>query len=570
MDELKQRIVEKILTQIDPTTFTQDVSGVELGRRQGQMALVQQLVSSFTASLEEENVQLSTSERNNLLGQVVTEVMSYRPRLEVTQALDIQPTVQRLARRGTWDTALVDYLRACIGAGRSVLVSGEAGAGKTTLLSVLATLAPDARIVSLEDVAQLRIDRRHVIRLQGQGSDLFEAALRLSPDWLVIDELTPEMAFSALQAMAAVPVMATLKGTSARSALGRLVDWVLDAAPGLSEVLAARLVADHVDVMVNVSRQFEGSHQVNEVVEVLSDPTGELGLRVVTVVTRNSAGEMAATGVESAFVKDASRVSVVQRLPHAQPPPEMPVSAPAVTAMPLSPEPVPMPGETMSMDDTLPMEAPTIPEVVAVPLPVEEAPAAPPPPAPAKKGFLAGLFGGGKKPKGPTLDTAVSAAARGAAIAATTEMTDFATAGAPPVVQKMTTYLQGDDLFDMSYAIEDGPEFLGETGIGLAETIGEGTPKRVTGFEVWMFDKETLETPSGVVLSEGAYADEALREKYAVRGSVVPARPGESVVLDTGPVRMEARVKDVAFDADGLAFDRFTVELTAWRGKGAN
>jgi hypothetical protein len=472
----------------------------------------------------------------------VAEVLSYGPRAKVAKSLEVQPTVERLVRRGTWNEAVVEYLRACIAAGRGVLVSGEAGAGKTTLLGVMATLAPDARMVSVERVAQLETEHEHVVRLHGESADLLDWALRLSPDWLVMDEVTPETALMALQAMAAVPVLATIKGTSARSALGRLVDWVLDASQGISEDLALRLIADHVDVVVNVARQFEGSHRVTEVIEVLSDAEAEVGMRLVTLVALDGAGELAGTGAGSAFVTSA----LLGRLPRVEVPPELPVTPVIAEIQPL-PEVAP-PDEEVAL-------LPVAPETAA---------------APEKKGVLAGLLGGRRRPKGPTLETAVSAAARGAAIAATTEMTDYSQVAAPPVVQKITTYLQGDDLYDVSYAIEDGEEFLGEMGVGLTEVVAEGPPRRVAGFEVWMFDKETLDTPTAVMLSEGAYADEARRGKHVARGDVVAATPGERLVLDTGVLRMEARLAGVVLGEDGLSVEQATIELAAWRGEGAS
>ena len=64
----------------------------------------------------------------------------------------------------------------------------------------------------------------------------------------------------------------------------------------------------------------------------------------------------------------------------------------------------------------------------------------------------------------------------------------------PPVVQFMTTYMLGDDLYDDSFSI-DAPtgEFLGECGVGISETIGVGDPKKVTAFEVWLFDKNDIQ-----------------------------------------------------------------------------
>lgn len=72
------------------------------------------------------------------------------------------------------------------------------------------------------------------------------------------------------------------------------------------------------------------------------------------------------------------------------------------------------------------------------------------------------------------------------------QKTDYAARGEEaPIAQFVTTYMLGDDLFDDSFSV-DSPagEFLGECGVGISETIGVGDPKRVTAFEVWIFDKK--------------------------------------------------------------------------------
>ena len=143
-----------------------------------------------------------------------------------------------------------------------------------------------------------------------------------------------------------------------------------------------------------------------------------------------------------------------------------------------------------------------------------------------------------RPPKGaPSIDTAVSPAARGAALSATAERTDYASEGRPPVVQFMTTYLHGDDLYDDTFSIETATgQFLGETGVAIAETIDEKEGKKVTAFEVWLFDKNDIRTVTKVVMSEYAFADDAIKmeiivtfmasveETFAgVRTSTVPA-----------------------------------------------
>lgn len=182
------------------------------------------------------------------------------------------------------------------------------------------------------------------------------------------------------------------------------------------------------------------------------------------------------------------------------------------------------------------------------------------------------LFGR-KPPAGP--ETARSAAAAGAQISAAVEKTDFTATGIePPVVQFMTTYLHGDDLYDDSFSVETpSGEFLGETGVGISETIGSGSDaKRVTAFEVWLFDKNDIRTVTKVLMSDHAFNDDALRAKLETKGEANMARPGEKLILETATLRIQARVVDLAYGSGPLPpnsfFERITIELAAWKRQG--
>jgi pilus assembly protein CpaF len=260
------------------------------------------------------------------LEDVLAEVMGRKERREIAGTVDVQPSVDRLERLGTWNAELVAYLRACIEMGRSVLISGEEGAGKSALLSTLTSFVPDARLVSVEPAPKLETEHDHVVRLQGTSGELLDWALGLAADWLLVDEVLPEMALALLQALAAVPVMGTIGGTSARNALGRLVQWVIDAAPGMAEELVRRLIADHVDVVVNVARLYEGTHRITEILEVLWDDEMGGDIHTQTLVALDAEGGLAVTGFESAFVSGG----ISQDMPRVEPPPAGPIAGPVV------------------------------------------------------------------------------------------------------------------------------------------------------------------------------------------------------------------------------------------------
>ncbi len=153
------------------------------------------------------------------------------------------------------------------------------------------------------------------------------------------------------------------------------------------------------------------------------------------------------------------------------------------------------------------------------------------------------------------------------------EKTDYvATGEVPPVAQYVTTYMLGDDLFDDSFSI-DSPagEFLGECGVGISETIGVGDPKKVTAFEVWMFDKNDIQTVTKVLMSPHAFTDPVFRNKLEPKGELVSVEPHKKVVLETQTLQMIVTVADMQFGQGALPdssyFDRVTIELAIWSKK---
>ncbi|MFN2304059.1 MAG: hypothetical protein ACK2TV_10045 [Anaerolineales bacterium] len=138
-----------------------------------------------------------------------------------------------------------------------------------------------------------------------------------------------------------------------------------------------------------------------------------------------------------------------------------------------------------------------------------------------------------------------------------------------PTAQFMTTYMLGDDLYDDSFSI-DAPtgEFLGECGVGISETVGVGEPKRVTAFEIWLFDKNDIQTVTKVIMSAHAHEDEKIRIHLESKGEPILAEPGKQILLETATLQLEARIVDMEY-GEGAApdqsfFQRLTLELAVW------
>jgi hypothetical protein len=140
--------------------------------------------------------------------------------------------------------------------------------------------------------------------------------------------------------------------------------------------------------------------------------------------------------------------------------------------------------------------------------------------------------------------------------------------GPPPLGHFVTTYNLGHDTYDESFSIETPMgEFLGECGVGISATLGDGEPAKVTALEVWLFDKSDIRTITKVLMSQYAYNDDALRTKLAPKGDPVLAGLGQDIVLDTSSLQVEARVVEMEYDSEAVPlqshFTKLTMELVA-------
>ncbi|MCI0836530.1 MAG: type II/IV secretion system ATPase subunit [Chloroflexi bacterium] len=134
-----------------------------------------------------------------------------------------------------WEMAA--YLSIMIEDGMNMFVSGETASGKTTLMNALCTfIPPNAKIVSIEDTAEVNVPHQNWIKEvtrkpksgetdSGVGMfDLLRAALRQRPEFIIIGEIRGEEGLIAFQAMqTGHPVMATFHASSVQKLIQRLV-----------------------------------------------------------------------------------------------------------------------------------------------------------------------------------------------------------------------------------------------------------------------------------------------------------------------------------------------------------
>jgi pilus assembly protein CpaF len=214
------------------------------------------------------------------------------PALSVRRFTAVRPDPDELVALGTLTPELRGLLAEAVESRRSLLISGGTGSGKTTLLNALsAWIAPDDRVVTIEDAAELRLRQPHIVRLEsrpasveGRGGvtirDLLRNALRMRPDRIVIGEVRGPEALDLLTALNTghEGALSTVHANSPEDALRRVETLALMAGVGLPHDAIREQLARGVDLVVHMTRTADAGRRVTEVAEVLRAAAG-VGVR---------------------------------------------------------------------------------------------------------------------------------------------------------------------------------------------------------------------------------------------------------------------------------------------------
>ncbi|MFC1746139.1 ATPase, T2SS/T4P/T4SS family [Candidatus Riflebacteria bacterium] len=183
----------------------------------------------------------------------------------------------------SFSSSIAEFLKLCVLMKKNILVSGGAGGGKTTLLNVLSEFIPlSERVITIEDSAELRLNREHVGRLEArsinvEGSkakvsirDLVVNALRMRPDRIIVGECRGGEALDMLQAMNTghQGSLTTIHANSPLDTISRLETMVLMAGVDLPLKAIRNQIASAIDIIVQMNRFGDGSRKVQKVSEV--------------------------------------------------------------------------------------------------------------------------------------------------------------------------------------------------------------------------------------------------------------------------------------------------------------
>jgi pilus assembly protein CpaF len=282
-------------------------------------ATIDRIVSRVNRRLDESSpyvdARLPDGSRVNA---IIPPVSLTGPCLTIRKFRGMPYTLEELVRIGSVTSEAAGYLRKAVLHRRNLVVSGGTGSGKTTLLNALSRHIPDEeRIITIEDAAEIRLQKPHVVRLEarppnieGNGAvtirDLVRNSLRMRPARIIVGECRGGEALDMLQAMNTGHdgSITTGHANTPRDMLRRLETMVLLSGVEIPVRAIREQIASGVDIIVHTARIGNGGRAVTSIVEITGMNDAQILLQEIFRWEKRGegarpAGTLAPTGIPS-------------------------------------------------------------------------------------------------------------------------------------------------------------------------------------------------------------------------------------------------------------------------------
>ena len=181
-------------------------------------------------------------------------------------------TIVDLINFGTISSEAAAFMWLMMDLKKSTMIGGATAAGKTTLLNALAMLIkPEAKIISIEEVAEIRLPHENWVPLIARPAvekwvqnvtlfELLKSALRMRPDYIIVGEIRGKEAYTFFQSIATGHTgMCTIHAENVEYAIRRLESKPMN---------IPRLLIPMMNLYVQIERIVRGGQIIRRVTSV--------------------------------------------------------------------------------------------------------------------------------------------------------------------------------------------------------------------------------------------------------------------------------------------------------------
>ncbi len=289
------------------------------------MQIIQRVVSRVGRRVDEQTPMVDARlEDGSRVNAIIRPLALSGPILSIRRFGNTPLSIDDLIRYGSVPQEIVYMLEAAVRGKINLMISGGTGSGKTTLLNCVSRFIPEGeRLITIEDSAELKLQRPHVVALETRMANneglgeiparaLVRNALRMRPDRIILGEVRGQEALDMLQAMNTghEGSMTTIHANSVRDSLSRLEVMVNMAGFEIPVSVIHRYIGSAITLVVQLSRLQGGIRRVMSVSEITGFDSGShyqiqelFNFRQEGITSEGVArGRFHATGVVPAFL----------------------------------------------------------------------------------------------------------------------------------------------------------------------------------------------------------------------------------------------------------------------------
>ena len=225
-------------------------------------------------------------------------------------------TLDTLVDKGSITERVAYFLEKIVKSRMNVIVSGGTGSGKTTFLQALSSeIPPEERIVTIEDVSEIKLHQKNWVQLISVSTDdkvvsikdCLINSLRMRPDRIIVGECRRDETFEMLQAMNTghEGSMTTIHANASVDCLTRMENLLHSSGFDIDNLYLRRQIAETIDFIIQLGRTNSGGRIVTEVIE-LTGTEGDMITRN-QLFERDRRGQLVSTGLVPKTVKEIER-----------------------------------------------------------------------------------------------------------------------------------------------------------------------------------------------------------------------------------------------------------------------